>query len=503
MLCENEQYVPYTRQPHLPRLPKLEDGRYFVLLDVWERHITSNEDDSIREVALGGPDTATRSALIWQVKALKLQPDDTGDCDELLRDKLAVFRQPGQGELSARTGSEQESGDDCTVSPESRYRGTENQLYRVEIHGSEAAGSDATFVWSRDNSSMAFPIVRLSASEVEVKHLGKDGNTTLKQGNWVEVVDDNSAQLGLPGPLFEVDDVDPLDLIVRLKVPEAGEPPRAYDENSSLHPLLRRWDSPAAVGVTVADAPDEGWIPLEDGIEVKFHVRDKEEDSFKSGDYWLIPARTATGSIEWPQRGNPPNQEPRTMPPHGTTHHYAPLATISVNNEIESDPDCRCCFGPLRNRIPPQRAVDRTVWISPLNFVVSEGTPDWEALSISRGFSGNTIRLKSERTGDLRWIALPLTIPTDLKIKKLIVCYQVLNSRSFISQIRLSEQKEPPSATVIHDDPTDLTSTTPACYESNVGGLQSQKAITLGLRLNFGDASDHIDIGAIGVLLGS
>ena len=42
--------------------------KYVVYLDVWERHITALEDDSIREKALGRPDTATRTQVIWQVK---------------------------------------------------------------------------------------------------------------------------------------------------------------------------------------------------------------------------------------------------------------------------------------------------------------------------------------------------------------------------------------------------------------------------------------------------
>src|SRR5260370_4903898 len=41
---------------------------YLVYLDVWERHITALEDGSIREVALGGPDTSTRAQVVWQVR---------------------------------------------------------------------------------------------------------------------------------------------------------------------------------------------------------------------------------------------------------------------------------------------------------------------------------------------------------------------------------------------------------------------------------------------------
>src|SRR5271169_2413959 len=48
--------------------PPLPSGQCQIYLDVWERVITYAEDDSIREVALGGPDTAARTKLVWQVK---------------------------------------------------------------------------------------------------------------------------------------------------------------------------------------------------------------------------------------------------------------------------------------------------------------------------------------------------------------------------------------------------------------------------------------------------
>jgi len=68
---------------------------------------------------------------------------------------------------------------------------------------------------------------------------------------------------------------------------------------------------------------------------------------------------------------------------------------------------------------------------------------------------------------------------------------------------RLTEEKEPPRAEVVHDDGADLTSTTPTCYESLVDMVAVEGAITLSLRLTFGSPSDHVDIGAIGVVVGA
>jgi hypothetical protein len=63
----------FSQQPDHPTAGNYSpgDGRTDLLyLDAWERHITTIEDPEIREVALGGPDTETRSKIIAQVKVL-------------------------------------------------------------------------------------------------------------------------------------------------------------------------------------------------------------------------------------------------------------------------------------------------------------------------------------------------------------------------------------------------------------------------------------------------
>ena len=50
---------------------KLPDAPFLVYLDVWERSVSASEDPDIREIALGGPDTAARSQVVWQVKVVR------------------------------------------------------------------------------------------------------------------------------------------------------------------------------------------------------------------------------------------------------------------------------------------------------------------------------------------------------------------------------------------------------------------------------------------------
>src|SRR6266850_4998173 len=75
ILCENEAPVTVAAepavatvpvQPDLPGVPlPTTDGTYLAYLDVWQRHLTALEAPAIREEALGGPDTGTRTKAVW------------------------------------------------------------------------------------------------------------------------------------------------------------------------------------------------------------------------------------------------------------------------------------------------------------------------------------------------------------------------------------------------------------------------------------------------------
>jgi hypothetical protein len=82
-------------------------------------------------------------------------------------------------------------------------------------------------------------------------------------------------------------------------------------------------------------------------------------NEYRTGDYWLIPARTAAADIEWPTEGVKDSQgnlttSPRARRPQGIIHHYAPLGTFSVadNGAITLIDDrknetCRKSFAPV------------------------------------------------------------------------------------------------------------------------------------------------------------
>ncbi|NJO16623.1 MAG: hypothetical protein HC877_13030 [Thioploca sp.] len=378
IMCENDEDCAFTNQKDYP-IPEGEgikqgNTNYLVYLHVWFRHITNVQDDSIREVALNGADTATRIKTVWQVKVIPLsdtifeevvpkksveQPIRTETLDlsdwqsaekrylpiktnyrifETLLEKLKNDVKKSTGLLKAQAMMVDKTDKPCLISPQNRYRGAENQLYRVEIHKSGGYG-EATFKWSRENGSVVFPILSVSKAMVTLEHLGRDARCGLKEGDWVEFVDDDYELQGKTQDLLQVISVDP----VNMKVTLSGT--SEFERNSSKHPFLRRWDHQGdekCGGALKVEAGKD--LELEDGIQIQF-VQEKGKVWFRSGDWWWIPARTATGDVEWPRDGN----EPLAQEPLDHGHRYAPLALINVNadGKVDESVDLRRRFKQL------------------------------------------------------------------------------------------------------------------------------------------------------------
>jgi hypothetical protein len=337
-LCENESDAVYLQQPDLPDPPKPADALKtqplgIVYLDVWERHITALDDPRVREVALGGPDTATRGRTVWQVKILPVESSQApANCDSEFGEWKALIA-PGNATLNARTQPPAAADNPCLIPPTAGYQRLENQLYRVEIHKGGALGA-ATFKWSRDNGSVVTAIEKISGQEITVGDVGPDNVLGFANGQWVEVIDDRIELLGQPGQLIQIDKVDAATRVIALKAAPAGI-------DQTKHPKLRRWDSAGEIKVEVPAAND-GWIALEGGVQVHFAA-----GNYRTGDYWLIPARTATGEIEWPPY-QVPNLAPTPQPPLGIEHHYCRLALIQLTHDgLQVIEDCRRLFPPL------------------------------------------------------------------------------------------------------------------------------------------------------------
>ena len=422
ILCENELECAYANQPeYMPAPPgstvadpllnwltsPTAGPAFWVYLDVWERHITWVEDDRIREVALGGPDTCARTKVVWQVKAVSL----TVVIDTLTRKKAAVDamtpQTPEVRAMSAKLGNDiallqnslQQNAcaapldaldptgaawmaarldpglqipDPCIIAPDAKYRGAENQLYRVEIHQSGSVGDELapTFKWSRDNGSVVSPWLDTDGNDLIVTS-GRGFAT----GSWAEIADDWDDSNAMPGTLVKLANV----AGDRLTIDRASLPNGLPTRNAGLHPKVRQWDQRENDVTTLVDGAvpivegtTANWgITLEDGIQIQF----TEGGQYRSGDYWLFPARVATGGIEWPTTTDGSgNMVAVALPPAGIEHHYAPLALVQgmqatgggITPSIQTS--CRICCAPLASDPCPPTEAPATSTISPVGF---------------------------------------------------------------------------------------------------------------------------------------
>ena len=345
----------FLTQPHDRPAQQLANGRYVAYLEVWEREVSAFDDPDIREVALGGPDTARRAQTVWRVRLREL-PGDL-NCNDAAR-QLADAFPPTTGMLAAHTAPPDDDTDPCHLPPTAGYLGLENQLYRVEIHrGGEipspgGPGGLPAFKWSRDNASLEVSVVSITGRDVTVTELGKDDFFRFENDQWVEIADDQSWRTNTPNPLRQIT-VDSGRRVITLN-PNA---PATVDE----HRKVRRWNHGGA-DATENGIPITGtdWIPLEYGVEVRF-----APGIYHPGDWWEIPARTAIRDVVWPDVGGTPDHQP----PRGIQRHYVPLAIVNVvDSQVQEQiTDCRTPFPPLTHICADDVCFDPTQCRFPAN----------------------------------------------------------------------------------------------------------------------------------------
>ena len=334
---EDQPFYPVPEQERLTSPSGGGPGHHLLYLDVWEQLVTADQDEALRDVALGGLDTAARTRPVWQVKALPVDEDDlaTTDCMAMtdawpgMRDRIAA---PRRGRLRARARPPAAEADrPCAIDPGASYRFDENALFRVEVHRG-GPPDRASLKWSLDNGSVALPVESFGGGRLRLATLGRDPRMTLDVGDHVELEWDDLVLANRAEPLLRVTAVDPTALTVDVT---PAPTPVPLDQ----HPRLRRWDQKrtkaqpladdATLPVVEASSLDGPWIDLAHGVQVQLVA--EVGTVYRTGDFWVIEARTVIGDVVWPQEPDADGRPvPRALPPRGVEHHYAPVARVTV-----------------------------------------------------------------------------------------------------------------------------------------------------------------------------
>ena len=321
--------LPYDPQSYLPDpTPLPPNGVHLAYLDVWHRERTWAEDPTLLDPALYGVDTATRRQTVWQVRLLTNVGEgvrcDTPD--DQMPGWVAATR-PAASRLTTAAVAVPASTDPCEVPPLGGYRGVTNRLYRVEIHTGGGFGQ-ARWKWSRDNASLASPVLAVNGADLTVARTGRDKTLRFATGDWVEVTDDERELEGQSGEMVKVASVDQSRAVVTLTGPLAG--------TFGAATRIRRWDQTGPqVGVDGLLSLTNQPVVLEDGVQITFTLDpDIVGGAFRPNEQWVFAARVADASVEV-LTAEPP------LAPH---HHYARLAVI--NSATGSVMDCRELWPP-------------------------------------------------------------------------------------------------------------------------------------------------------------
>lgn len=304
-------------------------GRLVAYLEVFERHVTHVEDPGIHEEALGAGDTCARTELLGQVKLASIT--GVAPSAAALRAAFDSVAASG-GELTIHVPAATPVTDPCALPDPAGYRGADNRLYRVEVHGGGGL-SQVRLKWSRDNGCELF-----AATVDAAGRLVFEAGTALASGDIVEVLsnvvdlgDDALAQVsaggfvparravGQLGQLVAGDSSGLTDDVAFTLVDiDDGVTPVVLDDRygtPSAILKLRRWHG------TLDPQGAAGPHPLEDAITVTL----SETGTFRPGQYWQYEARVRRENANGPWRSAP----------HGPERRFAPLALLEYRGAAE------------------------------------------------------------------------------------------------------------------------------------------------------------------------
>jgi len=152
-------------------------------------------------------------------------------------------------------------------------------------------------------------------------------------------------------------------------------------------------------------------------------------------------------------------------------------------------------------------------WLNYLDFLPGDPsvTTSFNAVSsgVGTGLSGLVIRSSTTGSnaqgGGNKVIEKGIEVPPGHLVKGVSVAYELTSDKSFITQIRIIQLQNPPgTALVLLDDATPLTAKGPVIVASHAPAAPidpNKGALSLSLRLDFGNIADRIVLHAVGLKL--
>jgi len=311
-------HQPDWIDPTAPNAPNEE----FIYLRVEEREISAVEDSTLREVALGGPDTAQRARLMQRIVRVNTTASDCATAFTQEKNRLAGLGftvNPDDNSLTSGNRllvgfvSSGASATPCDPPATGGYLGAENQLIRVKVTESNK------LVWGFDDASFLYRVDMIDNTTLKLQTPPPDPFHFPCNGQTIELL---RLETTLPDgePIAYADGL--MQTLNAAYVPEtqtiklpSALPAAFQTPNGTPRLFVRVWEqelaftsnNPVTLGST--------------GITVTLSAA-----GLHTGDYWAFAVRPSTPVDVYPARYK---QSPQ--PPEGPRRWLCPLAVIGWN----------------------------------------------------------------------------------------------------------------------------------------------------------------------------
>lgn len=324
----------------------------FVYLLLREQEVSAVEDLDLKDVALGGPDTAQRTRLIQHIVRLA-SPNPTCEASLLVARKRwkteglgfnpQTMRLESIASLKASFSAPSSTPDLCNPQAQGGYLGADNQLIRVQISGIDQQTGNPKFLWGFDNASFLYrldldinnkQLLHLQSRPVDAAHQ-PTANQAVEVLRSAAELSNGEYVASATGVVLTLDKAyNPDTQIITLPASVTKLPDEFYDSTQTPQVFLRVWQQELVF--TPGTAVQLGDTGLQVTLQAPGNV-------FHTGDYWVLAVRPST-----PQQVYPERYLNDFQPPDGPRMWVCPLAVITWTKETGTlAEDCRNPFDNL------------------------------------------------------------------------------------------------------------------------------------------------------------
>jgi hypothetical protein len=320
-------------------------GAFAAVLLAREQEITAVEDPALRDVALGGPDTAARTRLLQRLVAIETKGTTCAAGQSVvdafwsgrgLVADAATARLTSRARLQVSPETPVGAPSPCDPPTASGFLGADNQLIRVQVAAFDQKAGTGTLVWGYHNGSVLYRAYVQSATTIRLTTRPMAPEFEPRSGQVVQilaraaVLGDDAFAAALTGHFAKLTTAYAADSQTVTLPGPVPQPP--YHDKAPV--FVRLWEDRT-------DFTPGKPVSLT-GIGLQVTITANGKGPLHVGDYWSFAVRPLTPNQVYPERFSSP------QPPDGPRLWTCSLAFLNGNGKtVTVADDCRQPFDNL------------------------------------------------------------------------------------------------------------------------------------------------------------